>query len=102
MRVSVVILYRLEKVDGTAVFVTVAAVRRIRKGKRSGRVHHFLLPAVFDFRNGYSPDVSERVYNTDEDTYWDSIFDFVRHRYKCTFEQTKLLLVKEQEIVNKD
>lgn len=96
MRVSVVILYRFEKVEDTPIFVTVAAVRCRRKGKITGGVFNFLIPAKYDYRsNGYEPDLTEQVYNMEEDTYWESIFDFVSKRFGCTYSQTKLLKVKD-------
>lgn len=96
MIVGVVILYRLELVEETAVYITVAAVRCTKKGKRTGGAFNFLIPAVYDHRsNGYIPVPNEKVYNIEDDEYFNSIFDFVKKKFGCSYRQTKLLKVKD-------
>lgn len=71
MKAEVVILYRLEKVENTPVYIVVAGVSLIKKGKRTGGAFHFLIPAVYDVReNGYRPDSSETILCMDDDKYY--------------------------------
>ena len=99
MKARVVILYRLTKVEDTAVFVTVVGVSYVRKGKRTGGAFHFLLPAVYDVRsNDYIPDISQRILCTEDDKYYNSISQCIYRKFGVGFKHTKVLKIKDMKL----
>lgn len=96
MRTRVVILYRFEKIDDTPVYIAVAGVSIIRKGKKTGGAFHFLLPAVYDHReNGYIPNTREKVLCMEDEEYYESISHFVDKRFKVSWKYIKVLKIKD-------
>lgn len=94
MKAKVVISFR--ESGETPVYIVVAGVSLIKKGKRTGGAFHFLIPAVYDVReNGYRPNSSETILCMDDDKYYDSILQFVSKKYGVQYKQTKVLKIKD-------
>lgn len=92
---KVVLLYEFREIEKTPVYILTAVARLRRNGKFISGVFHFLIPAVWDIRDAYSPDLSEKIYSLEEEEYYLSVQDFLRQKYRVPFDRTKLLKIKE-------
>jgi hypothetical protein len=92
---KVALLYEFREIEKTPIYILTAVVRLRRNGKFISGVFHFLIPAVWDIRDAYSPDLSEKIYSLEEEEYYVSVQDFLRQKYRVPFDRTKLLKIKE-------
>lgn len=92
---KVALLYEFREIEKTPIYILIAVVRLRRNGKFISGVFHFLIPAVWDIRDAYSPDLSEKIYSLEEEEYYVSVQDFLQQKYRVSFDRTKLLKIKE-------